>query len=685
MTLPPTELDVMEDEEWQIVHPDWWRTEFSSVSWSYANPNSKNFSASNVFAQPPHYHESLSRFLAPGANPSSFDAYSMDRLDAEATPISRQADELNPDLVGVRMAREVVTLYEIDVGIRSPDVFVFGNHDHGEKGPSDLHTEINEDEIALNKERWDELVHDLIGGLQFTPSPHFEEFTEDGDESPDTLSVGAFSPGSSTGGLHRSTSTLSSVDLTDSERSVTSASMPSTPKAKTSYANIVVKNVSPSSMGSSDHQPFETSPSRPLNASASSFVPSFSISAKPDHIPVPSLRLPPDPSLSTTLNSPSPISTNFTFPSLNDPFNMHVPPLPSVKIQKDEQGFYDISSPPSYVQSQRPSSALLPLFLQDPPQRRKASASKTRAIVDSLRSSCQSSQGGAGLGAMDLGLRTENELGAGIRSKCASQSPSPSPMFHHPDFFKPRLAVSEDGGDRDSCSSSPSAENGGDGWVGLSDVESQMEVKTKAKRTQDLFLALARHRGNSTPSDEKEGSLGFEAEQDDGVVEVLLPSPPPSPTLSSSDGWIEGSSLSFLQPHPHAQTRPQSHSRSRKKSRLSNPPAQSPRPTTPPPSSTYPAIHPASVLPTTTPVTIPQIPNATPTPYFYPSYPMSYTAYMQMQLHVHMQSRSAAPFPGAGAGGGWFLYPNVIAPSGWVSSPALPTATPAGIRLLPQT
>jgi hypothetical protein len=52
-------------------------------------------------------------------------------------------------------------------------------------------------------------------------------------------------------GLHRSTSTLSSIDLTDSERSVLSISMPATPRAPRSYANIVVKTTSPSRSASS--------------------------------------------------------------------------------------------------------------------------------------------------------------------------------------------------------------------------------------------------------------------------------------------------------------------------------------------------------------------------------------------------------------------------------------------------
>lgn len=599
-----------EEPEWQLVPVDWWRTPFSSVSWAYFLPKAPDATKDNptkelrAIAKPPHYHESLFRNrVSAGASASA----SWDRRSTCDNPvlgIEDGGDALNPDLVGVQGVDEVVSSYETDVGFHHTVAWP------SETPPSRpaLRVEVSEEELALNKEHWDEMIQDLMGGL------NLRDF-----DTEDTCSSLFSSPASS---LHRSSSTLSSIDLTDSERSVISVSVPSTPKAQNSHANIAVKSPSPSG-SASGHEMMAASPSRRLNASASAFVSSFSPcppASKLDPVPFPSLN---DPVPSPPLHK----FADFTFPSLN------APPIPAVKIKKDEQGFYSQVelSPPLH---QRTTSTLLPAFIHDAFARRKAPASKTRAIVDRLRSSSQS-QGG-----------DESKV------KITSHTATSTPTLHDLNFLKPRLSVSEDGGDRESCLSSPSPEDDGDGWIGLGEeIKASSTAPSKARRTRDLFLALTRRRSNSSPSELSASPLEEPAPEVEDV-NIVPPSrtssPSPSVALSSTDGWIEAPALS-VPPKPKRPT----HSRNRK-SRTSQSISQSQRQAIPP--------HPHPPTYTAVPAYPPPPPSYYPA---YPGMPMQYAAYMQMQLHMQQQQqmhmRGAGARLGHGSRGGsmdWYHYPH---------------------------
>ncbi|KAH9910988.1 uncharacterized protein BXZ73DRAFT_108309, partial [Epithele typhae] len=155
-------------------------------------------------------------------------------------------------------------------------------------------------------------------------------------------------------------------------------------------------------------------PSKLLSAAALTFIPSTPQRA--------SSREPTTPPLTSSSNSSdSPFSSptyNFHFPSLNSVSpadrkeSRSLPPL----LQKDESGFYvevpdpdeaeadaDADAGPGVTQSlngtrsgtpRRPSAAFLPSFLTDgsPPSSRSRN-SKTREMVDRLRSSTSSSSG----------------------------------------------------------------------------------------------------------------------------------------------------------------------------------------------------------------------------------------------------------------------------------------------------
>ncbi|KAJ7286955.1 hypothetical protein C8J57DRAFT_1166851 [Mycena rebaudengoi] len=593
MDPPPTAPPGLGENGWQAVSPEWWRIPFDAVSWAY-DEGAKHIKdvvaakGSPVVAKPPHYHDALFRIRGASLPDRHSDDDLTDGDDAR----------LNPDLAGVKAAADVVAPYEIDVGFHwsPPDL----NLNLDEKP---LGLTVNEARVALSKERWDELVLDLTGGLSI----------DDSDEE---------SPYS-----HRSTSTLSSIDLTDSERSVLSVSMPGTPKARRSYANILVKNVSPSRSSSSrDSDRSGSSPSRRLNASASSFIPGKADSLKP--VAFPSLNdLPLSPSPSP---SPSPpFNTTFVFPSLD------VPPVPAVRITKDAQGFYSgvEPAPASHTRT------LLPAFLHDAFNRRRPPPSKTRAIVDRLKSAAPQQEYKSAPNVFALST--------------------------------PRLSVSEYGGDAEgdscpscpSCPSSPALEEDGEGWIGVEE-KPVVSANSKSRRTRDLFLALTRRRSNSSPPKSTlPGDVDDEqpAMEDVISITVALPSPPPSPAPSSTltsndgwitpapsnDGWIEGPSLLLpkappapkhtppLPRHPHSHSHSSAHPKAAPQAR-STPKKPRPRSAHPP--------HPAA-----------------PARYFYPHAPVPMPvpvpvpyAYMQHQLQLHQMHLR-------GASGEWYPYPAPVA------------------------
>ncbi|KAJ7721511.1 hypothetical protein B0H16DRAFT_1256694, partial [Mycena metata] len=463
---------------WQVVSPEWWRIPFDAVSWAYAPTDPQDPAPASKLAQsprvakPPHYHTALFRIRAASAD----DQHQYEDLaDGD--------DGLNPDLVGFMGAAATLESYEIDVGFHWP------SQPMEERRRPDLAVAVNKDHVALAKERWDELVQDLTGGLSIGSSDGYHESDDD-----------------SLLGMHRSTSTLSSIDLTDSERSVLSVPMPSTPRARRSYANIVVKTASSPSRSASSRGS-DRSPRR-LNAAASSFVPSPS---KGKAVAQPSSFLTPPKSASfPSLNlarSPSPsFNTNFVFPSLN------VPPLPAVNLAKDGEGFYSEVEPPAPAPTHaRSSSTLLPAFLQDTFTRRRPPTSKTRAMVDRFKSSSF----------------------GGVQEPAKAQSAPP--QLELSSLMKPRLSVSEYGDDGES----PPVDDESDGWIAGEDMVAKAEtVNSKARRARDLFLALGRRRSNSSPP---KPSLIVEPPGDDAVsITVELPSPTSS---SSNDGWIEGPAL----------------------------------------------------------------------------------------------------------------------------------------------
>ena len=349
--------------DWEIAQDDWWKTSFRAISWAYKTKPSH--------PRPPHYHDLLARGRR---RRIAGDAQSAAR-GAPASDVS-----LNDGLCGVRAAEEALRRYEVDVAILPSD---------------DLSQPAEEPSPCLDalyaEGVWDEKVQELLGGiLEPGALPEFDSLAQDVPlwdlNHLDSPTLAPSSPGT--------------TDLTDSETSGESDPPPSTPKpAKASYARIVSSDVTSPTV-------LSPLPSKLLSAAALTFIPSTPNRA--------SSREPTTPPLTSSSNSSdSPFSSptyNFHFPSLNSASpadrreSRSLPP----SLQKDESGFYiEVAEDaedavPGATQSlgntrsttpRRASAAFLPAFLTDGSPTSRSRNSKTREIVDRLRSSGSTSSG----------------------------------------------------------------------------------------------------------------------------------------------------------------------------------------------------------------------------------------------------------------------------------------------------
>ncbi|KDR75548.1 hypothetical protein GALMADRAFT_156549 [Galerina marginata CBS 339.88] len=518
---------VEEEDDWEIIPVKWWYTSFKAVSWSY---NSKQGQGQSKPSRR-QYQGSLFAGIISKRGSERLPMSPPPRASSREAGVGDEEDSLNLDLVGVKGAMEVVMEYEKDVGFYFtifPDLGLYSDT------KVDLSVDIDENDLQAGRERWNSLSEELMNG------PAFEN-TTDSDESMESSFIGSIS---SYGDLSHSTSSLSSIDTTRSEGSIDSIPMPSTPKAKLSFNDVMVKDVSPAgSLDGSSGPSLHLSPSRSLNASASSFVPTFcsQLNEEPVHFP----SLADDPKSRPDVRSPPASFANFTFPTLNP-----TPLAPAVKIKKDDQGFFTEIQVDNSL-----GGDLLPPFLQEPPQRNRTRKSRTREIVDRIRSQIAPEDSGTG---HSLHLNP-------ISPKYASHSPSP--ICDESNFITPRLSVSEDGGDRLSRLSSPSCDDD-DGWIDV--VQPAVSSPNqKSTRARELFRALTRRRTDSSSSGDLREAVASETSS--GLSRNVSSSPSPSPSpqtpppLVTNDGWVESSTVSPPEPQKKPKAS-QSHTHHRKKS-----------------------------------------------------------------------------------------------------------------------
>ncbi|KZP08948.1 hypothetical protein FIBSPDRAFT_123905 [Athelia psychrophila] len=488
------------------------------VSWVYPDASSDGAPLpATVHPKPPCYHGNLFRNLEGRQD-----------MHREAVDV-----ELNAELLpGVVLVEDILDLYEAAVGIVHRPTTIKAQEEI-------LWRAVTGDAILARTQRWAELVKDLVEG----PLYRVEAGPSDA----------------------RSPSTSDFVDLTDSEHSVDSDPVPSTPKPR-SYASVTSPSV------------FEFSPPRPisLSASASAFVPT-STPAKVSHFPIPAFAL-------NITPSPSPPLETFTFPTL--------PPT----LKKDAQGFYtEIAPSPSLSGSRAAQRAMacasshLPSFLTEPSHRNtRGKSSKTRELVEQLRS--------ASAGDVDRPFS--------IAGTSTPVRPVSTPL--QMDLFGERSIPS------DAFQASTEHENGedfheeGDGWL-RGDLTDRNEYgpEAKARRTRNLVHALGRKRGDSESTHEEAGSTTHAVSDSLGAKQS-----------NSSSAAQDAHEISVYAPSSPTPRRRSSRHRSRKSHR-SNGGSSVSSPAVPPPMPL-----PLTSVPPLPTGPLPIVPNQ---PYFAPPYP-TYTS-----------------------------------------------------------
>lgn len=474
------------EEEWQIISTKWWRTSFGSVSWSY---EPEKASRNVIFAKPPHYHFSLYKEQAH----RSFDDYGdVDEPlhtpnDCHLTSTRRIAedDALNEELIGVKNVRDVLRIYEQAVGFDYSPWPDLSLENPG-KGEK-LPGGVSEVDVQSRKKQWGELVDDLLGGISL------KNLLIEARENP------------------RSAKQVSQKLFAVPNNS-DYFSQPSTPK------------------------PFQ------LNPSASSFVP----------IGSPTSTFSSSSCSSSSFDSDHLVS--FSFPSL-DP---SVPPTPNKPERQEYVNSPDTrcrttssSDGSSVAGSERPSSGFLPPFLFDPTnqRRRPTRISRTRAIVDQLRSQYQQD---------------------GERTSPVSQNSSPTMSDFGVGslaYLKSRLTVSDGSS---ACSTTPPLteedfqHHDGTGIVGWTDnaegwtippVSSAVDPETKRTRSKELLMTLRRRTDSLTSNANAVASLAaarsLSASTPPTLIgsERLVESPEPvedaSTTGAEEVDWFERSNQSY--------------------------------------------------------------------------------------------------------------------------------------------
>ena len=608
---------VQEEDEWEFITADWWRTAFISVPWTYVPSDPTK-------GKSPHrqFHGSLFAGLSqcPRRN-----IYSDDVLCKFS-----ENNTLNPELVGVCGAMAAVISYEEDVGFSYSTCPTVEPHELNLFTHVDLSIEIDKNDMLTGRQRWKELVDDLMNG------EIFEDANMDSGGSLKNSLTESFSSASDL--------TLSSMDFSSSDGSVDSFVMPSTPKAKHIFTDVEVKVSSPN--GSIDSSGFDSPdflpPGKSLNAAASSFVPTFCPQSY-DAVHFPPLVDAPKPS------SPTLSFSNFTFPTLNASSQ----PQSTVRLKKDEQGFFtEVQKEPSNPGGE--PAELLPPFLQESsPHRNRPRKSRTREIVDRLRSTSS----------LDGSTTAQFPLSNGIELSQKYASHSSSPIPSDGSFMIPRLSVSEDG-DRASGLSTPSEDD--DGWISQPNTLSPRHKAGRTRETRELFLALTRRRTDSLSSENLKALLDSST-YDSNSLSPRNTSTPPSPSpqspppLTSNDGWIESNS-----PLPKSQKKLKSssrdsHKRKKSNSTHNNSSSRASLSTPSTSSSRFPAVSPTSTCfsshpsphhhhhPTISPHSMAQQPQAI--PYFFSAVatPVPYATFMHFPafpISIPMHGHTGIPING---------------------------------------
>lgn len=350
--------------DWTLVSQDWWQLSYNDLSWAYRRRYrwTQSGGKAAIHPRPPFYHDQL--YVDKDQWQSGVESVTW----SETTEL-----DLNPDLVGVRGALSMSSPYEESVGMSARPTYSTTQEE-----PLPFAGELEQVESATRQRNWDDLVRDLMGGT-LTRSNYYPFDGVDVSTKLWDLNLLDDSKYDS----HEF------VDHTDSEMSTDSDPMPATPHGdKKSYAAVVFG-------GHALQSVVAPSPSKPLNATAIDFIPGH-MSSPPESSPSPDTSGTPCTSLGFEHD------TSPTKPGTSRSGAKSLPP----KLWKDGEGFYmtsnDVtSSPPSVVRSHtstrtatpkgRPT-ALFPAFITESSSSPRTRPSKTRELVDRLRSDTASEE-----------------------------------------------------------------------------------------------------------------------------------------------------------------------------------------------------------------------------------------------------------------------------------------------------
>ncbi|EPQ55344.1 hypothetical protein GLOTRDRAFT_111212 [Gloeophyllum trabeum ATCC 11539] len=554
-------------EDWVLVSRDWWRTPYSAVSWT------KNEAPSECLLQ--RIRQQRKRTIYLDGSHSS-DAVLENCSGTLATELGAAPDlELHVDLLGVKLADSVLRAYETIVGFEGSSdgtqLLRYSMEDllprRRQIGGYDAE---GCDTDAL-RERWVRQVEFVFGGILKLSSEPLNEVSE--DEADAILKQSAFSslwnldlaPGPSSPVRSRTPSSMtSSIDLTDSE---TSEALPSTPKTQPSTLE---------SHGSKERHDLSGSPSKRLNASATSFIPSSSSFSNSRHL----YEDPLSPSWPAVASSSLLPISDFQFPPLPPPA-VRPSSMPS-KLREDEHGFYtEVPATPSNAGQDLPrrqaATPNLPTFLlserrDSPGPSRKSS--KTREIVDQMRQ-----------GSPRQRIR---------RAKSKSED-------------------QEEG----------EAEQGCDGWIR---AEGKMDMDARAQRRKELVAVLGSREGVQVSGCVPMSTKGQEGATKPKVNRSRSRDPSKAQSQISEGGWIEGSAPSngSVVPRSRSKSRPRQHTRNRSSMSVLSVPSLPPTP------SIVPVPHPMMPVPC-----YPLAPTYTyPVPAVNPA---MYTGFQQQQTYIQLQ------------------------------------------------
>ena len=312
----------------ELAESDWWRTFFNTVSWTY--PPSQG----STSRRPSKRTALLRLSRASQLLRTRLSRYPPSWSSDITTPMK---DELSRDLVGVRVVEEVLRCYESSSGFDMMDRFLRLFHlgwvldDDDELGiPDDA-------PIEEYHRRWEETLRNIFeeSFKRLPKNLPFEDFSSDHDEERlKDLSPYWDSCLDNSSTLDDLIRSLEGTDLTDSELSADSDPLPITPRVRHHSSS-----------------PVSAYSLKPLNATASSFVPTPAKYHSP-------------PSVSPSPSPSPPVLDIINFPTLRQTI-LSAP-------KKDDRE--------SKSRTKRPS---VPSFLADKVDARR---SKTRQLVDKMKS-----------------------------------------------------------------------------------------------------------------------------------------------------------------------------------------------------------------------------------------------------------------------------------------------------------